>query len=89
MRNKSILFLFLCSAFISYSQQEISWKLLSNVTFTDKYFAEFDDYFMYPTFLGAVKALEGKQVTIKGYFLDIIQEDNTFILSKGPMASCY
>ncbi|WP_405566996.1 hypothetical protein [Polaribacter sp. Asnod6-C07] len=89
MRNKSILFLFLCSAFISYSQQEISWKLLSKVTFTDKYFAEFDDYFMYPTFLGAVKALEGKQVTIKGYFLDIIQEDNTFILSKGPMASCY
>ena len=44
---------------------------------------------MYPTFSGSVKALKGKKITIKGYFLDVIAKENTYMLSKGPMASCY
>jgi hypothetical protein len=44
---------------------------------------------MYPTFSEDVKALNGKLITIKGYFLDIIAKKNVFMLSKGPMASCY
>ena len=44
---------------------------------------------MYPTFSEEVKALNGKLITIKGYFLDIIAKKNVFMLSKGPMASCY
>jgi hypothetical protein len=44
---------------------------------------------MYPTFSASVKALDGKQITIKGYFLDIVAKANTYMLSKGPMASCY
>ncbi len=89
MKNKGIyvFFLFVCSC--SFSQQNITWKDLSKIKFTDKYLLEYDDYFMYPTFSPSVKALEGKQIKIKGYFLDIIAKENTYMLSKGPMASCY
>ncbi len=63
---------------------------MSKIKFKEKYFPEYDDYFMYPEFLPPVKALEGKQVTIKGYFLNIGgTEEKIYILSKGPMASCY
>jgi len=82
-----ILFLFYCS--FCFSQQKVTWQDLSKVTFTDKYFKEFDQYFMYPTFLSSVKELEGKQITIKGYFLNIAPEENIYILSKGPMSSCF
>ena len=44
---------------------------------------------MYPEFLAPVKELEGKQITISGYFLNIDPEENIYILSKGPMADCF
>ena len=44
---------------------------------------------MYPEFLPHVKKLAGKKVTLTGYFLSIDPEENLYILSKGPMSSCY
>jgi hypothetical protein len=89
MRNKGIyvFFLFVCS--FCFSQQNVTWQDLSKIKFTEKYFSEYDDYFLYPTFSASVKALEGKQIIIKGYFLDIVAKENIYMLSKGPMASCY
>ncbi len=89
MRNKTIFLILLLSCFVCFGQQKITWQDLSKVKFTDKYFSEYDDYYMYPTFSNSVKALEGKKITIKGYFLDVVAKKNTYILSKGPMASCY
>tara|TARA_B110000238_G_scaffold140436_1_gene151537 strand:- start:256 stop:693 length:438 start_codon:yes stop_codon:yes gene_type:complete len=89
MRNKGIyvFFLFVCSC--SFSQQNVTWQDLAKIKFTDKYLSEYEAYFMYPTFSASVKALEGKQITIKGYFLDVVAKENIYMLSKGPMASCY
>ena len=89
MRNKGIyvFFLFVCSC--SFSQQNVTWQDLAKIKFTDKYLSEYVAYFMYPTFSASVKALEGKQITIKGYFLDVVAKENIYMLSKGPMASCY
>jgi hypothetical protein len=89
MKNKGIyvFFLFVCSC--SFSQQNVTWQDLSKIKFTDTYFSEYDDYFMCPTFSASVKALKGKKITIKGYFLDVVAKENIYMLSKGPMASCY
>ena len=89
MRNKGIyvFFLFVCSC--SFSQQNVTWQDLAKIKFTDKYLSEYDAYFMYPTFSASVKVLKGKQITIKGYFLDVVAKENIYMLSKGPMASCY
>jgi len=89
MRNKLLLFTSLLCSFYCFSQKEITWQDLAQVTFADKYFIEYDDTFMYPTFLSSVKALEGKKITVKGYFLNIAPEQEIYILSKGPMSSCF
>lgn len=90
MKNKFLNLIILLTCFLCFSQQEINWQDLSKIKFKEKYFPEYDEYFMYPEFLPPVKALEGKQVAIKGYFLNIGgTEEKIYILSKGPMSSCY
>ncbi len=74
---------------LAYSQKKITWVDLSKVTFKEKYYAEFDSNFLHPTFSDSVKALEGKRISIKGYFLNIDPKGAIYILSKGPMASCF
>jgi hypothetical protein len=71
------------------AQKNITWKDLSNVTFTEKYFPEYDAAFLHPEFSDNVKALEGQIVTITGYFLNIDPTQSMLILSKGPMSSCF
>lgn len=89
MRDKVIYLIFIFVCTFCFSQQNITWQDLSKIKFTDTYFSKYDAYFMYPTFSASVKALEGKQITIKGYFLDVVAKENIYMLSKGPMASCY
>ena len=71
------------------SQTEITWNTLSDVSFTDKYSEEVGAYFYYPHFGSSVKALEGKEVFIKGYMLTIEPKKNIYILSRNPLAACF
>lgn len=89
MRNKIVTLVILLSCALGFSQQNATWQDLSKVKYTDKYVVEYDEYFMYPEFLPPVKALEGKRITIKGYFLNISPEEKLYILSKGPMSACF
>ena len=89
MKNNilNIALLLFCS--LCFSQQDVTWHDLSKVTYTEKYFAAYDDFFLHPKFSTFVKALEGKLITVKGYFLNISSEDKLYILSKGPMSACF
>lgn len=90
MKNYFLLTLFfLLFGFKGYTQKKITWKDLSKVKFVDKYFPKYKQYFLHPTFSTSVKQLEGKKVTITGYFLNIDPRGKVFILSKGPMSSCF
>ena len=89
MKNKFLIALLFLTNAISNSQQQITWDHLAKVSYTDKFFPVYDDYFMYPEFSASVKALEGKQITISGYFLNIDPEEKLYILSKGPMSACF
>ena len=89
MKNKLIATLFILTSFTCFAQQKITWKDLSKVKFTKKYYPDYKATFLHPTFSSSVKALEGKQISITGYFLNIDPQENFYILSKGPMASCY
>lgn len=71
------------------AQKKVIWNDLANVTYTEKYFPSWGDYFLYPNFGNTVKNLEGKQITITGYFIDIDPKGKLFVLSKEPMASCF
>lgn len=89
MKNKILNAVILLSCFLCFSQQKATWRDLSKVNYTDKYFPDYDEYFKYPEFSPSVKALEGNRITIKGYFLNIDAENNIYMLSKGPMSACF
>jgi len=89
MKNKILLVLILLSCFGSFAQKEVTWKDLAKVKFVDKYFPIYEEYFLHPNFSSSIKGLEGKKISITGYFLDIDPEGKVFILSKGPMSSCF
>jgi hypothetical protein len=89
MKNNilNLILLLVCS--FCFSQQKVTWENLSEIEYIEKKFPLYDEFFLYPMFSDDVKALEGKQITIKGYFLNIDPEGKLFILSKGPMSSCF
>lgn len=89
MKNKILIAFVLLSSLTCVAQKKITWKDLSKVKFEKKYFPAYGQHFLYPTFSESIKALEGKKVTITGYFLNIDPNGKIFILSKGPMASCF
>ncbi|UOB18631.1 hypothetical protein [Abyssalbus ytuae] len=89
MKNKILSIVFLLFSFVCFSQKEITWEDLAQVKFSEKFFPAYGESFLYPKFLPPVKALEGKQVIITGYFLNIDPEEKMYILSKGPMSSCF
>jgi len=89
MKNKTLLFLMMLLCSVGFAQKNITWQDLSEVTFVNKYFPKYEQSFLYPEFSTSVKALNGEKVTIKGYFLDIDPQGKIFVLSKGPMSSCF
>ncbi|MBR9854339.1 MAG: hypothetical protein GYB37_07135 [Algicola sp.] len=89
MRNNIIIVFFLLSASFSFSQTEINWWDLARIDYTEKFFPDYGENFLYPEFSDHMKSLEGKKVAITGYFLNIDPSGKMFILSKNPMASCF
>ncbi|WP_422107925.1 hypothetical protein [Winogradskyella sp.] len=89
MKNKILVAFITLTSFLGYAQKNITWQDLADVSFERKYFPVYDEYFLYPNFSPSVKALEGKKVSITGYFLDIDPQGEVFILSRGPMSSCF
>ncbi|MEM7552257.1 MAG: DUF3299 domain-containing protein [Bacteroidota bacterium] len=87
LRLLSILLFFVVSQGLS--QTTITWKILSDVKFSQKYFEEVGGYFYYPHFGKSLKALEGKEVLLKGHILVIDPEEGFYVLSRYPFASCF
>ncbi|WP_111669380.1 hypothetical protein [Algoriphagus litoralis] len=66
------------------------WDLFSTTKFTEKLNKKIGLYFFYPNFNEELKALEGKTVELRGFFIPLdIQQKSTIILSKYPMAECF
>lgn len=46
-------------------------------------------YFLYPTFGPSVNALQGKEISIRGYMIPVDENDNLYVISAKPMAACF
>lgn len=71
------------------AQKVITWKTLEDVTFKEKFSAEADAYFWFPTFGKSLIDLEGKEVQIKGYVIPVDVKENLYVLSAFPFAACF
>ncbi len=89
MKNKIIIVFILLLNMVTFAQQKITWKDLAKVEYTDKFFPAYGETFLFPEFSDAIVATEGELVSITGYFLNVDPRGKLFILSKGPMSSCF
>lgn len=67
------------------------WKILSKVTIEKRFDEVMNFEVDYPTFSEEVKALDGKEITLKGWMipLDELRGENYFVLSALPFANCF
>jgi len=66
------------------------WALFSKTRFTERLNRELSMYFLYPTFPDELKTLDGKEITLSGFYIPLdFDDDRTVILSKFPMAQCF
>ncbi len=67
----------------------IDWKFLAQVKFEDKYYPEYEAWYLYPVFPQKIKEVDGKQVIIKGYVIPLDVEGGVYALSAYPFSSCF
>lgn len=67
----------------------IDWKLLSKVKFEDRYFPKYEAWYLVPKFSPEVKALDGKEIIIKGYVIPFDVEGGLYALSAYPFSECF
>ena len=71
-------------------QRQDLWAMFKRVPFKEKLNQNFNLYFFYPEFTQELKALKGKEVVIKGFYIPLdSQPSQTLIISKYPMAECF
>tara|TARA_B100000614_G_scaffold216735_1_gene201691 strand:- start:38 stop:523 length:486 start_codon:yes stop_codon:yes gene_type:complete len=87
--NNIITIFLLVFANYSFAQIQLSWKDLEDVEFSDLYVQELDEYVLYPNYGMDVMALNGQEVILTGYVLEIDPSKGFYVLSKGPFASCF
>lgn len=66
------------------------WNIFAKTRFEPKYDEKIGEYLFYPTFTDDVKKLEGKEITLEGFYVPFAPEDDDYIiLSKYPMSQCF
>ena len=67
-----------------------AWDLFAKTKFESKYYEKVGEYLFYPNFPSDLKAMEGKEITVEGYYVPFAPEDgNYIIISKYPMSQCF
>lgn len=72
------------------SAQSSAWENFARVKFNSKYQADYGMNIQVPQFDWTIRLLEGKEVTLKGYFVPTdLQTPRSIILSRVPNSSCF
>lgn len=67
-----------------------SWALFAKTKFEPKYYEKAQEYLLHPDFPAELKSVEGKEITIEGYYVPFAPEDGGYIIiSKYPMSQCF
>lgn len=87
----SFLILLLSMVFISVDAQESTWKTLAKITYTKQYDELMGFKVDVPVFSEDIKALEGKEVEVKGYIIPVegYKSHKEFIFSAFPYTMCF
>jgi len=86
-----IIALLLIAAITQVSAQESTWKTLAKITYTKQYDELMGFKVDVPVFSEDIKALEGKEVEVKGYIIPVegYKSHKEFIFSAFPYTMCF
>lgn len=73
----------------SYGQTLLTWKDFADVSFKPVFNEKYGVEFLTPTFGEKIKSYKKKQVSIRGFFLDLTGDGSVYMLSSQPQASCF
>lgn len=89
---RTMLLVLLCALGPNLSAQQarlIDWEMLAKVEFVDKYFPDYEAWYLMPQFSEQVKALDGKKVIINGYLIPLDTDGGRYALSAYPFSACF
>lgn len=67
-----------------------TWNVFAKTRFEPKFDEKLGEYLFYPRFTAEVKQLEGREVTLQGFYVPFAPEgDDYIIVSKYPMSQCF
>lgn len=65
------------------------WEMFAGISLERKFIENADAYYRIPVFTSELLALEGKEVTLRGYYLPFSKEESAIIISRFPYANCF
>ncbi|MFZ6000985.1 MAG: DUF3299 domain-containing protein [Bacteroidota bacterium] len=71
------------------AQSMDGWEHFARVKFTEKYFKDQNDYYLVPLLDAKIKALQGKEVLLRGHYIPMEMEKGSVMLSKFPYSQCF
>ena len=91
MKSKSLFCLLFLSLFFNstYGQLKISWKDVIDIYAKEVIFSEKNPAKAIKGQGKSLKDIEGKKISITGYFLDLDPDGKWFMISKNPFATCF
>jgi hypothetical protein len=91
MKRLQIIAFALLISNLAFAQGKVDmWNEFAKTKFESKYYEKLGEYLFYPNFPAEIKALEGKEITVQGYYVPFAPEDgNYIIISKYPMSQCF
>jgi hypothetical protein len=91
MKIKSffLVLFFITASNSAYSQLKLSWKDVIDVYAKEVTFSEKNPAIAIKGQGKSLKDIEGKVITITGYFLDLDPDGEWFMVSKNPFATCF
>lgn len=91
MKTKTIFLFFLLSAlyFPVNAQQAVSWDMLKDVKWSEKYVASLSGYYQMPDFGKQIEFLDNKPVIIQGFYVPVDVDGTIFALSETPSFMCF
>lgn len=84
-----IAFVGITFSFSSSEPIKITWEILKDVKFADKWSDEFQAYYAVPSFGNNIKKYNGQEVQIRGYIIPIDIVDGYYVLSANPYSQCF
>jgi hypothetical protein len=70
-------------------QQSVTWDFMSNVRWSKTYMPSLKEYFDMPLFSIEIKAIAGKEISMKGFFIPVDAATNIFAISQNPSNVCF